>query len=81
MKKTESNKKKTPIWQKKLPIPISLSRFYLCWFFLMSGGGSPDPKNIFNPEIFSFRRIRVAPTLVLIGFGIAAYSILIPSKK
>ena len=27
-------------------------------------------------EIFNFRRIRLAPTLVLIGFGIAMYSIL-----
>tara|TARA_B100000287_G_C20130499_1_gene582086 strand:- start:103 stop:348 length:246 start_codon:yes stop_codon:yes gene_type:complete len=43
-------------------------------FFLMSGGGSQDP-NVFNNEIFNFRRIRLAPTLVIIGFGIAIYSI------
>ena len=49
-------------------------------FLLMSGGGSNDPL-VFNPEIFNFRRIRLAPTLVLIGFGIAIYSILMPSKK
>jgi hypothetical protein len=41
----------------------------------MAGGGSDDP-NFFNEEIFNFRRIRFAPTLVLIGFGIAMYSIL-----
>jgi len=41
----------------------------------MTGGGSEDP-NYFNEEIFNFRRIRLAPTLVLIGFGIAMYSIL-----
>ena len=46
----------------------------------MAGGGSPDP-NVFNPEIFSFRRIRLAPTLVLLGFGIAVYSILTSPKK
>ena len=44
-------------------------------FILMSGGGSEDP-NYFNEEIFNFRRIRLAPTLILIGFGIAMYSIL-----
>lgn len=44
-------------------------------FILMSGGGSDDP-NVFNPEIFNFRRIRLAPTVVLIGFGITIYSIL-----
>ena len=44
-------------------------------FILMTGGGSEDP-NYFNEEIFNFRRIRIAPTLILIGFGIAIYSIL-----
>ena len=44
-------------------------------FILMSGGGSDDPK-VFNEEIFNFRRIRLAPTVVLIGFGITIYSIL-----
>ena len=46
----------------------------------MSGGGSDDP-NVFNPEIFSFRRIRLAPTFVLLGFVIGIYSILTKSKK
>jgi len=44
-------------------------------FILMAGGGSDDP-NVFNPEIFNFRRIRLAPTVVLIGFGITIYAIL-----
>ncbi len=48
-------------------------------FFLMTGGGSDDP-NVFNPEIFSFQRIRLAPSLVLLGFGIAIYSILTGAK-
>lgn len=50
-------------------------------FILMSGGGSDDP-NVFNPDIFSWRRIRLAPTLILIGFGIQVYAILLnPDKK
>ena len=49
-------------------------------FILMSGGGSDDPK-VFNDAVFSFRRIRLAPTLVLIGFGITIFSILKTSKK
>ena len=48
-------------------------------FILMSGGGSDDP-NVFNEEIFNFRRIRLAPTTVLIGFGITIYSIFKKSK-
>ncbi len=50
-------------------------------FILMAGGGSDDP-NVFNEEIYSFRRIRLAPTLVLIGLGIQVYAILLnPDKK
>ena len=44
-------------------------------FLLMSGGGSEDPA-VFNEEIFSFRRIRLAPAVVLLGFGITIYSII-----
>jgi hypothetical protein len=49
-------------------------------FILMSGGGSEDP-NVFNEAIFSFRRIRLAPAVVLLGFGITIYSILKTKKK
>lgn len=49
-------------------------------FILMAGGGSDDP-NVFNPDIFSWRRIRLAPTLVLIGFGIQVYAILLNPDK
>ena len=47
---------------------------------MMSGGESNDPM-IFNEEIYSFRRIRIAPLLVLIGLGIQVYAILISSNK
>lgn len=43
-------------------------------FILMSGGGSDNPK-VWNEEVFNFQRIRLAPTIVLIGFGITIYSI------
>ena len=44
-------------------------------FILMIGGGSKDP-DVFNPDLFNFRRIRLAPALVLIGFGIEIAAIL-----
>ena len=49
-------------------------------FILMSGGGSDDPK-VWNDEVFNFRRIRLAPTVVLIGFGITIYSIFKKNKQ
>ena len=44
-------------------------------FVLMIGGGSDDP-HYFNKAMFNFTRIRLAPSLVLIGFIVAMYSIL-----
>ena len=49
--------------------------FIAVGFILMSGGGSDDP-NIFNEEIYNFRRIRLAPMLVVTGFIIEVYAIL-----
>lgn len=49
-------------------------------FILMSGGGSDDP-NVFNPEIYSWRRIRLAPAVILLGFGIEVYAILLNPNK
>ncbi len=50
--------------------------FIVLGFILMTGGGSDDP-NVFNPEIYNWRRIRLAPALVLLGFAIEVYAILL----
>lgn len=44
-------------------------------YILMSGGGSDDPE-VFSEEIFSFRRITLAPIVVLIGYAAIFYAIL-----
>ena len=49
-------------------------------FLLMSGGNSTDP-NVFNDDVFSFRRIRLAPTVIFIGFAVCIYSIFKSPKK
>jgi hypothetical protein len=49
-------------------------------FVLMTGGGSDDP-DVFNPEIYSPLRIRVAPTLLLAGFAVLVVAILATKKK
>ena len=49
-------------------------------FILMAGGGSNDP-TVFNEEIYSWRRIRLAPALVIIGFSIEIYAILANPNK
>ena len=49
--------------------------FVALGFILMIGGGSNDP-NVFNPEIFSFRRITLAPIRILAGFVIEIFAIM-----
>lgn len=49
-------------------------------FILMVGGGSEDP-NQFNPEIFSARRITVAPMVVLAGYAVVLLSIMRKPKE
>ena len=44
-------------------------------FILMAGGGSDDP-NVFNYEMFNFRRITLAPLLVIGGFAFETYAII-----
>lgn len=44
-------------------------------FLLMVGGGSEDP-NIFNYEVFNFRRITLAPLVALFGFLFIIYAIM-----
>ncbi len=54
--------------------------FLLIGFLLMIGGGSDDP-DVFNEAIFNFRRLTLAPLLVLVGFGIQIYAIMKKSKN
>jgi len=52
----------------------------LIGFLLMVGGKSTNP-NIFNEEIFSFRRITLAPILILAGYVVEIYAIMLKPKK
>jgi len=49
-------------------------------YLLMIGGGAENP-NEFNPEIFSARRITVAPITLLVGFGVVLYGIMKSPKQ
>jgi hypothetical protein len=79
-KRKEENKTEFTFGKRNYKFMFIGLAFIALGFILMSGGGSDDP-NVFNPDIFSWRRIRLAPTLVLIGFAFQIYAILINLKK
>jgi len=49
-------------------------------FILMIGGKAESPDQ-FNPEVFSFRRITLAPIIVLAGFAFEIYAIMKKPKE
>ena len=81
MNKKKQENKGTFLFGKKNYIIMLIGLFFIAvGFALMAGGGSDDP-NIFDEEIYNFRRIRLAPTLVLIGLAIEIYAIMAKSQK
>ena len=54
--------------------------FLVLGYILLAGGGSDDPE-VFNPEIFSTRRLVVAPALMLIGLIVEIVAIMYRPKK
>ncbi|PCH73025.1 MAG: hypothetical protein COB98_11285 [Flavobacteriaceae bacterium] len=80
MNKKEEIKEEFLFEKKNYAIMLVGLLFIALGFVLMSGGGSENPE-VFNEAIYNFRRIRLAPTLVLIGFSIEVYAILVKVKK
>ena len=79
-KRKQQNKEEFIFGKKNYKFMLIGLAFIVIGFILMAGGGSDDP-NVFNPDIYSWRRIRLAPTLVIIGLGIEIYAILANPKK
>lgn len=52
----------------------------LLGLLLMAGGKSPDPHKFNYDEIYSFRRITLAPILILLGLGIEVFAIIKKDK-
>ena len=60
----------TFLFGKKNYIIMLIGIFFIAiGFIFMVGGGSDNPE-VFNEEIYNWQRIRLAPTLVIIGLAI-----------
>ena len=49
-------------------------------FILMIGGGSSDP-NVFNPAMFNFRRLTLAPIVIIAGIVVILFGIMKTPKE
>ena len=80
MKEINEKKEQMILPAKNLKIMLIGVVVIVVGFLLMTGGGSNDP-TVFNDDMFSFRRITLAPIVVLVGFGVIAFSIMKKFKK
>ena len=80
MKTTEQNTPQTenpkmPLTRKNYILLLAGFGIILLGFVLMAGGGSDSPDE-FNYAMFSWRRITLAPLLVIGGFAFEIYAIM-----
>jgi len=80
---------KKKIEKEKIDFPLQKENYFLLvigfviiiiGFLLMIGGKAENP-NEFNPDVFSFRRITLAPIIVLFGFGFEIWAIMKKPKE
>lgn len=74
-KKAEQDSADFPLQKENYVLLIIGFAVIMLGFVLMMGGKSDDP-NVFNEKIFSFRRITLAPILVLFGFVFEIWAIM-----
>ena len=72
---SDNNDEKMPLTMKNYILLLVGFVVIVLGFILMAGGGSDDP-TVFNYEMFSFRRITLAPILVIGGFVFEVFAIM-----
>lgn len=79
-KKIESAKPDFPLQKENYILLVIGFAIIIIGFLLMIGGKAENP-NEFNPEIFNFRRITLAPIVVLFGFAFEIWAIMKKPKE
>jgi membrane-bound ClpP family serine protease len=79
-----ATKAKGTVLEKKVDFALGKENFImvligialiLIGFLLMIGGDSKDP-NVFSEDIFSFRRLTLAPILIVAGYIVEIFAIM-----
>ena len=72
---TNANDEKMPLTMRNYILIIVGMVIIILGMVLMAGGGSDDPA-VFNYDMFSWRRITLAPILIICGFAFEIYAIM-----
>jgi hypothetical protein len=71
----EAHEKRMPLGRRNYMLMLIGVGLIIAGFLLMAGGGSDNPV-VFNEKMFSFRRITLAPIVVMAGFALEVYAIM-----
>ena len=74
------NKEAMPLTLKGTAILAAGLLLMVLGYVLMTGGGSDDPQ-VFNEAMFDFRRLVLAPVVILAGIGLEVFAIMKIWKK
>ena len=74
-------KKKQLLFEKHNYRSMLIGIFFIILGFILMSGGDTGDETSFNPEIFNFQRITLAPILILTGFVIEVFAIMYKAKK
>ena len=74
------NNEKMPITRRGLRLLLAGMIVMLAGYILIAGGGSDDPK-VFNEAMFDFRRLVLAPLVIICGIVVEIVAIMMVSKK
>lgn len=69
-----------PVTQKGLKLLLAGLVLMICGYVLMAGGGVEDPR-VFNYEMFNFRRMVVAPVVIIAGIAVIVVGIMIRDRN
>ncbi len=83
MKETEKDIKEQMPLRKENYILLAIGFAIIVLGYVLMGGGGGDDPNVFNEEeLYSFRRITLAPLVIVAGFVFEIYAIMKkPGKK
>lgn len=80
-KKKKSEREKQLVFTKENYKLLIIGAVIILVGFLLMVGGKAESPDQFNPEVFSFRRITLAPLVVLFGFAFEIYAIMKKPKE
>lgn len=79
--KDQEQQKETLLFSKKNYIILLVSIALVALSFFLMAGATNDVPTEFNEDIYSFRRIHLAPTVFFIAMGVAIYAIFKKDNK